>query len=77
MRVAGVVRLHAYAPQLFAMLPMLLEAADQGRYEMLMAQARMVEQLVGEQISVPLQLSVSCAEDAPWLRADPGRRATP
>lgn len=69
--VAGVVRLHAYAPQLFAMLPMLLDAAAQGRYDTLMAQARMVEQLVGEQIAVALQLSVSCAEDAPWLRSNP------
>ena len=73
---AGVVRLHAYAPQLFAMLPMLLEAAANGRYETLMAQARMVEQLVGEQISVPLQLAVSCAEDAPWLVSDPADRDT-
>jgi pimeloyl-ACP methyl ester carboxylesterase len=69
--VAGVVRLHAYAPPLFAMLPMLIEAAGQGRYDTLMTQARMVEQLVGEQIAVALQLSVSCAEDAPWLRPDP------
>ena len=73
---AGVVRLHAYAPPLFAMLPMLLEAAAQGQYQTLMAQARMVEQLVGEQISVPLQLAVSCAEDAPWLVSDPADRNT-
>ncbi|HET9693780.1 MAG TPA: alpha/beta fold hydrolase [Steroidobacteraceae bacterium] len=73
---AGVVRLHAYSPPLFAMLPMLLEAATQGRYETLMAQARMVGQLVGEQISVPLQLAVSCAEDAPWLVPDPADRDT-
>jgi pimeloyl-ACP methyl ester carboxylesterase len=73
---AGVVRLHAYTPQLFAMLPMLLAQASQGRYEQLMAQARMVGELVGEQISVPLQLSVSCAEDAPWLVADPADRTT-
>jgi pimeloyl-ACP methyl ester carboxylesterase len=73
---AGVVRLHAYAPQLFAMLPMLIDAATRGRYRTLMAQARMVEQLVGEQISVPLQLAVSCAEDAPWLVADPADRDT-
>ena len=73
---AGVVRLHAYAPQLFAMLPMLLDAAANGRYATLMAQARMVEQLVGEQISVPLQLAVSCAEDAPWLASDPADRDT-
>ena len=73
---AGLVRLHAYSPPLFAMLPMLLEAASRGRYETLMAQARMVGQLLGEQISVPLQLSVSCAEDVPWLRPDPADRAT-
>jgi pimeloyl-ACP methyl ester carboxylesterase len=72
----GVVRLHAYAPQLFAMLPMLLESAVQGRYGTLMAQARMVEQLVGEQISLPLQLAVSCTEDAPWLVPDPADRET-
>ncbi len=74
--VAGVVRLHAYAPPLFAMLPMLIDAASRGRYDTLMAQARMVEQLVGEQIGVALQLSVSCAEDAPWLEPDPADRAT-
>lgn len=74
--VAGVVRLHAYAPQLFAMLPMLLDAAAHGRFDTLMAQARMVEQLVGEQISMPLQMSVMCAEDAPWLEADPADRDT-
>ncbi|HET7202818.1 MAG TPA: alpha/beta hydrolase [Steroidobacteraceae bacterium] len=73
---AGVVRLHAYSPPLFAMLPMLIDAATQGRYETLVAQARMVGQLVGEQISVPLQLSVSCAEDAPWLVPDPADRDT-
>jgi pimeloyl-ACP methyl ester carboxylesterase len=71
MDVAGVVRLYAYAPQLFGMLPMTLAAAANGHLETLMAQARMIEQLIGEQISMPLQLSVSCAEDAPWLRADP------
>jgi pimeloyl-ACP methyl ester carboxylesterase len=73
---AGVVRLHAYAPQMFAMLPMLIDAATRGQYQTLMAQARMVEQLVGEQISVPLQLAVSCAEDVPWLVADPADRDT-
>ncbi len=41
-----------------------------------MAQARMIEDLVGEQISLGLQLSVSCAEDAPWLVCRSGRRAT-
>jgi pimeloyl-ACP methyl ester carboxylesterase len=53
------------------MLPMLLAEAAGGRHDTLMAQARMVEQLIGEQIALPLQLSVSCAEDAPRLAADP------
>jgi pimeloyl-ACP methyl ester carboxylesterase len=74
--VATVVRLHAYAPQLFAMLPMLLAEAAAGRYAGLMAQARMVQQLVGEQVSVALQLAVTCAEDAPGLVANPADRDT-
>ena len=65
------VRLYAYAPQLFGMLPMTLAAAAAGDYEALMAHSRMLEQLVGEQISMALQLSVSCTEDVPWLQADP------
>lgn len=74
--VASVVRVHAYAPQLFAMLPMLLDAAADGRFDTLMAHARMVEQLVGEQISLPLQMSVMCPEDASLLRPDPADRDT-
>lgn len=74
--VAGVVRLHAYSPHMFAMLPMLLDAAARGRYDTLMAQARMIEQLVGEQIGMALQLSVTCAEDAPWLQRNPADAGT-
>jgi pimeloyl-ACP methyl ester carboxylesterase len=65
--VTGVVRLYAYAPQLAAMLPMTIARAAAGDAELLMAQARMIDDLVGEQISMGLQLSVSCAEDAPLL----------
>ena len=69
--VAGVVRLFAYVPQLSAMLPQALAEAAAGRPEVLMAQGRMIESLVGEQINQGLQLSVSCSEDADRLRADP------
>ena len=41
-----------------------------------MAQSRMLEQLIGEQIYVPLQLSVMCAEDAPGMRVDPADAGT-
>jgi pimeloyl-ACP methyl ester carboxylesterase len=74
--VSSVVRLHAYAPQQFAMVPMLLASAAEGRYEVMMSQARMIEEMLGDMISVGLQLSVSCAEDAPWLRADPADNDT-
>jgi pimeloyl-ACP methyl ester carboxylesterase len=74
--VAGVVRMYAYAPQLFGMLPMTLAAAASGDYSTLMANAHMIEELVGEQISMALQLSVSCAEDVPWLHADPRDKDT-
>jgi pimeloyl-ACP methyl ester carboxylesterase len=68
--VTGVVRLYAYVPQLAAMLPMIIARAAAGDAELLMAQARMIDDLVGEQISMGLQLSVSCAEDAPLLDAN-------
>jgi pimeloyl-ACP methyl ester carboxylesterase len=74
--VSSVVRLHAYAPPLFAMLPMLLSEASDGHFEGLMAQSRMIDQLIGEQISLGLQISVSCAEDAPGLVADQADRGT-
>jgi pimeloyl-ACP methyl ester carboxylesterase len=74
--VAGVVRLYAYLPQLAAMLPRSLAEAAAGRPEVLMAQARMIESLVGEQITMGLQLSVICAEDADRLRVDPADART-
>jgi len=74
--VAGIVRLYAYAPQLAAMLPRSLAEAAAGRREVLMAQARMIESLVGEQIALGSQLSVSCAEDADRLRVDPADAGT-
>jgi hypothetical protein len=52
--VSSVVRLHAYAPQQFAMVPMLLASAAEGRYEVMMSQARMIEEMLGDMISVGL-----------------------
>jgi pimeloyl-ACP methyl ester carboxylesterase len=74
--VAGVVRLFAYVPQLAAMLPQSLAEAAAGRPEVLMAQGRMIENLVGEQIMQGMQLSVNCSEDAERLRIDPGDART-
>lgn len=74
--VAGVVRLYAYVPQLAAMLPRSLAEAGAGRPEVLMAQAAMIQNLVGEQFAFGLQLSVICAEDADRLRVDPADAGT-
>ena len=74
--VAGVVRLFAYVPQLSAMLPQSLAEAAAGRSDVLMAQGRMIESLVGEQINQGLQLSVSCSEDADRLHVDPADAST-
>ena len=54
----GVVRLYAYVPQLAAMLPLLARRGGAGPPEVLMAQAAMIESLVGEQITLGMQLSV-------------------
>ena len=74
--VGGVVRLYTYLPQLAAMLPYSLAEAAAGRPEVLMAQGRMIESLLGEQIAEGMQLSVTCTEDADRMRVDPRDAAT-
>ena len=74
--VSGLVRMYAYVPLLATMLPRILAEAGAGRPEMLMAQARMIESLAGEQIAQGMQLSVICAEDADRLRVDPADDGT-
>jgi pimeloyl-ACP methyl ester carboxylesterase len=69
-RVAAVVRLYSYAPSLAALLPHALAEAAAGRPERLMAQSAIIEDLVGEQINLALQLSVTCTEDAPLLERE-------
>jgi pimeloyl-ACP methyl ester carboxylesterase len=74
--IGGVVRLYAYSPQLSALLPLALAEALAGRPESFMAQARMIEDLLGEQIMHGMQLSVGCSEDADLLQPDPRDQAT-
>jgi pimeloyl-ACP methyl ester carboxylesterase len=74
--VASVVRLYAYVPQLAAMLPRSLAEATAGRPDVLMSQAAMIQDLVGEQITFGMQLSVICSEDADRLQVDPADAGT-
>jgi pimeloyl-ACP methyl ester carboxylesterase len=68
---ALLLRMYAYQPATMATLPLLLYEASQGRYEALLAQARMMTADIGDMISHGMQLSVVCTEDFPDLRSRP------
>ncbi len=68
---AAVTRLFSYSPVTAALLPLALHEAEQGRGELLMAQAELLMSQVGNSINHGMQLSVMCAEDADLLRVDP------
>lgn len=65
---AGTVRMYAYSPETAALLPLLLHQAREGDPQPLLAQARMLFTEIEDMIAHGMQLSVSCSEDAPWLR---------
>jgi pimeloyl-ACP methyl ester carboxylesterase len=62
--------MYAYAPLAAAILPLQLKEASEGRYEGLMALAKMLGSSVSEQMMYGMQLSVICTEDADGLRGD-------
>ncbi|MBX9400986.1 alpha/beta hydrolase [Lysobacter sp. BMK333-48F3] len=69
--VAILTRMFSYAPEAAALLPQVLNEADQGRYAPLMALSKMLETQLGDEINFGMQLSVSCAEDVDLFRPDP------
>lgn len=71
-----VVRLFSYSPGMAAMLPLGLAEAAAGRFDTLLAQSRMVGEVMGETISLGMHFSVSCAEDVDGLVADPADAGT-
>ena len=62
--VAGLVRMYAYMPAVGALLPQLIREASQGRYANLMALAKMMQNDMAESMSMGMQMSVICSEDA-------------
>ena len=68
--VVGLSHLFSYMPHMAALLPLVLDEADHGRYAPLMSLAQMMSQEVGEQMTRGMQWSVICAEDADRYRAD-------
>jgi pimeloyl-ACP methyl ester carboxylesterase len=73
---ATVVRLFSYAPNTAGMLPLGLAEAAAGRFDILLAQSRIVGELMGETISLGMHFSVSCSEDVDGLVADPADEGT-
>jgi pimeloyl-ACP methyl ester carboxylesterase len=65
---AQLVRIYAYSPYTAALLPYVLQQADNGDYAPLMAQAQVVVGDVADALSAGMALSVSCAEDADRLQ---------
>jgi pimeloyl-ACP methyl ester carboxylesterase len=62
--VAGLVRMYAYMPAVGALLPQLIREASQGHYANLMALAKMMQGDMAESMSMGMQMSVICSEDA-------------
>ena len=62
--VAGLVRMYAYMPAVGALLPQLIREASQGHYANLMALAKMMQGDMAESMSLGMQMSVICTEDA-------------
>jgi pimeloyl-ACP methyl ester carboxylesterase len=70
--VAGIIFGALYSPLTASMLPLLLERAESGDFQSLVALA--VAGDASEQMSIGMQLSVLCSEDAPFItRADVAR----
>ena len=68
--VAGLMRMYAYAPLASSLLPLQLKEASEGRYDGLMALAKMLDSTMQGQMAFGMQLSVICSEDAFGLKAN-------
>ena len=65
-----------YLPEMTAMLPATLRAAEDGSFEPLLAQGSLFGDFAEDRIAFGMRLSVVCAEDAPrYVKADIERDA--
>jgi pimeloyl-ACP methyl ester carboxylesterase len=67
----GVVRFMSYNDATVALLPLVIDAAHQGNYAPLAAQAELQIEAVAESIGFAMHNSVVCTEDAPFFPAEP------
>ncbi len=73
--VAMSVRLLSYTPETVALLPLLIHQAASGNYNLLAAQALMVDDQLNSSITEGMGYSVQCAEDAPFLNSAKSEQA--
>lgn len=69
--VVSLTHLFSYMPQMASLLPVVIDEADRGHYEPLVALAQLMTREVGGQMNRGMQWSVICAEDADRHVADP------
>ena len=62
----GVTRLFSYSDTSAALLPLIIDEAARGRFEMLLAQAEMIQDNLERALSFPMHNSVICSEDHPF-----------
>ena len=62
----GVTRLFSYSDASAALLPLIIDEAASGRFEMLLAQAQLIQDDLERALSFPMHNSVICSEDYPF-----------
>ena len=62
----GVTRLFSYSDVSAALLPLIIDEAVNGRFEMLLAQAELIQDNLERALSFPMHNSVICSEDHPF-----------
>ena len=66
----GVTRLFSYSDTSAALLPLVIDEAANGRFEMLLAQAELIQGNLERTLSFPMHNSVICSEDYPFETAE-------
>jgi len=60
-------RMFAYSPETMGLIPLMVSLANHGQPETMAAQAQMVMNSLNEGLNNALEISVSCAEDVPFM----------
>lgn len=68
---AAIVRFYAYSPVSSALLPLMLQQAEQGNYAPLLGQKKWLADDLSEHLGSGVEASIICAEDADLLKARP------